>query len=249
MARLIININLFIQSGDGVEEEGWYLHNAMIHEGIIYHPECFKDLQKNGELDSSLDTTADSMMDTSTGVIKEEAPEGSDQEMKPVVPDLKLEQPEEMISEPPAPAEPIEMVVETPVSVKEEKPEQESETTEAMELTEEVKTELTDPPADQPDEPTKEVKEEDAEDAEKEQEQEQELEEESSANTSLVGDESHMLAAPVMSQPKVVNLLEGGDWLCLSPQFSSIVIITKIYLSPLPSRYERLLSSDGSLPG
>merc|ERR1719445_2760223 len=128
-------------------------------------------------------------MDTSTGVIKEEAPEGSDQEMKPVVPDLKLEQPEEMVSESPAPAE---MVVETPVSVKEEKPEPESETTEAMELTEEVKTELTDPPAEQPDEPTKE-----------EQELEQEQEEESSANTSLVGDESHMLAAPVMSQPKV----------------------------------------------
>ena len=91
-----------------MEEEGWYLHNAMIHEGVIYHPDCFKDLQKNGDLDNSLDTTADSVMDTSSGVIKEEAPEETDQEMKPVVPDVKLEQTEEMITEPAA-AEPSEM--------------------------------------------------------------------------------------------------------------------------------------------
>merc|ERR1712110_620025 len=38
---------------------------------------------------------------------------------------------------------------------------------------------------------------------EEKEEAEKEVEEESSANTSLVGDESHMLAAPVMSQPKV----------------------------------------------
>ena len=226
-----------------MEEEGWYLHNAMIHEGVIYHPDCFKDLQKNGGLDNSLDTTADSVMDTSSGAIKEETPEESDQEMKPAVPDVKLEQTEEMITEPaaepPAPAEPSEMVVETPVSVKEEQPEPEPVKTEPMELSEEVKTELTDPTADQLEEPEQEVKE----------EAEKEVEEESSANTSLVGDESHMLAAPVMSQPKVVNLLEGGDWLCLPSQFSSIVMITKIYLSPRSSCNERLLYSPPHGPG
>ena len=227
-----------------MEEEGWYLHNAMIHEGVIYHPDCFKDLQKNGDLDNSLDTTADSVMDTSSGVIKEEAPEETDQEMKPVVPDVKLEQTEEMITEPAA-AEPSEMVVETPVIPKEEQPEAEPEpeaaNTEAMELTEEDKTELTD---------QTEVKQEEPEPDVKEEPEVKEVEEESSANTSLVGDEeSHMLAAPVMSQPKVVNLLEGGDWLCLPSQFSSIVIITKIYLSPRSSCYERLLYSPAYGPG
>merc|ERR1719192_1950102 len=59
-----------------------------------------------------------------------------------------------------------------------------------MELTEEVKTEPSDQTADK-------VEEKEGVKAEKE------LEEESSANTSLVGDESHMMAAPVMSQPKV----------------------------------------------
>ena len=108
-----------------------------------------------------------------------------------------------------------------------------------MELPEEVKTEQTDAPADQMEEAEQEVKE----------EAEKEVEEESSANTSLVGDESHMLAAPIMSQPKVVNLLEGGDWLCLPSQFSSIVIITKIYLSPRSSSYERLLCSPAYGPG
>ena len=256
MARLIININLFIQSGDGVEEEGWYLHNAMIHEGVIYHPDCFKDLQKNGGLDTSLDTTADSVMDTSSGVIKEEAHEESDQEMKPTVPDVKLEQTEEETtaepaSEPPAAAEPSEMEVEAPVSVKEEQPE--SLKIEAMELTEEVKTEPSDQTADKVEEKEglKEEKDEEKDEEKEEvtEESEKELEEESSANTSLVGDESHMMAAPVMSQPKVVNLLEGGDWLCLPSQFSSIVIITKIYLSPRPSCYERLLCSPTYGPG
>ena len=222
-----------------MEEEGWYLHNAMIHEGVIYHPDCFKDLQKNGDLDNSLDTTADSVMDTSSGVIKEERPEESDQEMKPLVPEVTQEQAEEMITEP-APAESTEMVVETPVSVKEEQPEPESvntEAMEAMELTEEVKTELTD----KLEEPEQEVKEETEKEVKEEKEEaEKEVEEESSANTSLVGDESHMLAAPVMSQPKVVNLLEGGDWLCLPSQFSSIVIITKIYTSPRSSSYQSI---------
>ena len=235
-----------------MEEEGWYLHNAMIHEGVIYHPDCFKDLQKNGGLDNSLDTTADSVMDTSSGVIKEEAQEEPDQEMKSEVPDVRPEQTEEIkteaAAEPPATAEPSEMEVETPVSLKEEQSEPESvntEAMEAMELTDEVKTELTDQTAEKLEESEKEENEE----KEVKEEAEKELEEESSANTSLVGDESHMLAAPVMSQPKVVNLLEGGDWLCLPSQFSSIVMITKIYLSPRSSCNERLLYSPPHGPG
>merc|ERR1719195_1054029 len=84
------------QSGEGVEEEGWYFHNAMIHDGVIYHPECFKDLEKNGEcletsMDTTADSTADSNMDTSTPAVQEpedqEQPMEADLEVKPTVAD------------------------------------------------------------------------------------------------------------------------------------------------------------------
>ena len=86
-----------------MEEEGWYFHNAMIHDGVIYHPECFKDLEKNGEcletsMDTTADSTADSNMDTSTPAVQEpedqEQPMEADLEVKPTVADVKEEQPE-----------------------------------------------------------------------------------------------------------------------------------------------------------
>ena len=42
----------FFEHGDGDHEEGWYLNNAMEHEGTVYHPECFKD--KDNAMDNSL---------------------------------------------------------------------------------------------------------------------------------------------------------------------------------------------------
>merc|ERR1711981_466206 len=108
---------------------------------------------------------------------------------------MKVEQPDQVAPEPQP--QPTEMEVETPFSLKEEsesKPEPETET-ETQTQTEAAVTELpelnikAEQPTDNSEEPSEEA--------------EQETEEASSANTSLVGDESHMLAAPVMSQPKV----------------------------------------------
>jgi len=234
----------FKQSGEGVEEEGWYYHNAMLHEGVLYHPECFKDLEKNGGcMDSSMDTTADSVMDntadsamdTSNGAIKDPAMDV--EEMTPMVADVKLEQPEQSEEESQPSSNEI---AETPINVKAEDPEP---------LEPEIKTESApphqaesveaEPNTENSEDPSEEVKKEPKEEEEDEEVEEdkkvaeEETEKASSANTSLVGDESHELAAPVMSQPKVVNLLEGGDWLCLSSQLT-VVILTKIYLS-----YER----------
>ena len=109
-----------------MEEEGWYYHNAMLHEGVLYHPECFKDLEKNGGMDSSMDTTADSVMDntadsamdTSNGAIKDPAMDV--EEMTPMVADVKLEQPEQSDEESKPSSNEI---AETPINVKAEDPE------------------------------------------------------------------------------------------------------------------------------
>merc|ERR1712233_206099 len=49
------------KQGEGSEEGGWYLHNAMRHEDVLYHPECHKDLDKAGQVDSSMDTTTENI--------------------------------------------------------------------------------------------------------------------------------------------------------------------------------------------
>ena len=41
----------FFEHGDGDQDEGWYLNNAMEHKGTVYHPECFKD--KDNTMDNS----------------------------------------------------------------------------------------------------------------------------------------------------------------------------------------------------
>merc|ERR1712073_212986 len=71
------------------EEEGWYLHNAMEHENVIYHPECFKD--KNNVVDTSMDTTTDSGLDTSAVVTKEEPADTEEEEAKPSTEEMQQE--------------------------------------------------------------------------------------------------------------------------------------------------------------
>lgn len=221
-----------------MEEEGWYYHNAMVHEGVIYHPECFKDLEKNGGcMDSSMDTTADSVMDntadsamdTSNSAIKDPAMDV--EEMTPMVADVKLEQPEQSEEE----SQPSSNEMETPISVKAEDEPLEPEIKTESAPPQQAESVEAEPNTENPEDPSEEVNKEPKEEEEEEDKKlaEEETDKASSANTSLVGDESHELAAPVMSQPKVVNLLAGGDWLCLSSQLT-VVIITKIYLS-----YER----------
>jgi len=47
-----------------LEEGGWYLHNAMRHEGVLYHPECHKDMEKVGQVDTSFNTTIEAINTT-----------------------------------------------------------------------------------------------------------------------------------------------------------------------------------------
>ena len=47
-----------------MEEGGWYLHNAMRHEGVLYHPECHKDMEKVGQVDTSFNTTIEAINTT-----------------------------------------------------------------------------------------------------------------------------------------------------------------------------------------
>merc|ERR1719431_1306870 len=65
------------KQGEGSEEGGWYLHNAMRHEGVLYHPECYKDLDKVSQVDSSMDTTTDNLDTTANEEkVKEEGGSG-----------------------------------------------------------------------------------------------------------------------------------------------------------------------------
>ena len=52
--------------GDGSEEGGWYLHNAVRHDDVLFHPECHKDMDKVGQVDTSVDTTIETMDTTET---------------------------------------------------------------------------------------------------------------------------------------------------------------------------------------
>ena len=162
---------LFFQS-EGNEEEGWYLHNAMVYEGTVYHPECFKD--KNNAMDSSLDTSADQTMAEENEVVPKEEP--MSQEVDKVVSPAEAENGESM-----------EVTVAEPVSIKEEKDavqqtdNQENAPVEEMEVKSEEPVEKVEP----------------------EEEKAEDKQEDQSANTSLA-DDNMLLAAPVVTQPKVV---------------------------------------------
>lgn len=56
----------FYKQGDGLEEGGWYLHNAIRHDDVLYHPECHKDMEKTSLVDTSVDTTTEAMDTTET---------------------------------------------------------------------------------------------------------------------------------------------------------------------------------------
>ena len=85
--------------GDGSEEGGWYLHNAVRHDDVLFHPECHKDINKVGQVETSVVTTIETMDTTETeqkvdlvesiGNILERVEE-EDVEMKP---DVKVKVP------------------------------------------------------------------------------------------------------------------------------------------------------------
>lgn len=160
----------------------------MVYEGIVYHPECFKD--KNNAMDNSLDTSADTAMETSVVAENEVVPKQEPMtEEEPKIPEedkavapIKAENDKEESME----------VTETEtesVSIKEENdPVQETNVQEDPNV-EEMET--------KDEEANEEVKPE-------EEKAVEDKEEDLSANTSLVSDDNMLLAAPVVTQPKVV---------------------------------------------
>merc|ERR1712098_799997 len=172
------------QAGEGTEEEGWYLHNAMKHEGVIYHPECFKD-KKN--LDTSVDTTLeDSAMDTSENNLNEEPMEQAPAEEKAIKAEVERKNDDDTAA---APLENLSIKEEThdTENVKEEPKQEINEVN--------VKTEPSVSPKIESDE------------TKNDEVKDEELNEEnvnSSGNTSFVVDDHMMLAAPVITQQKVV---------------------------------------------
>jgi len=177
------------QGGKAGEEEGWYLHNAMKHEGIIYHPECFKD--KDNVVDTSLDSTMDkSTIEQETVVTKIEPLETMETDIKPVVENMETEAGGDANTCDTVKHEddaPMEESTE-PINVKKEPSIEQPTEEEPLEDASDVKQEA-------------EVKTEDdvAEMVDTAEEKTESL----SANTSLVSDDNLMLAAPVVTQPKV----------------------------------------------
>ena len=210
---------MVLQGGDGNEEEGWYLHNAMEHENVIYHPECFKD--KNNVVDTSMDTTTDSGLDTSAVVTKEEPADTEEEEAKPSTEEMmqqedSIQETNEVKVEPPSAADTSEEDLNvkeeiTPIAAPTDAMEESKEDAEDVKTETDIKTE----------------------DVSEEPQEEEVKEDDPSANTSLVSDDNMMLAAPVVSQPKVVvaNWRKGSH---IGPSSVILYCMQKYILGHLP---------------
>ena len=160
----------------------------MVYEGIVYHPECFKD--KNNAMDNSLDTSADTAMETSVVAENEIVPKQepmADEESK-TLEEEKVVAPVKAENDQEESMEVIEAGTES-VSIKEE--------TDAVQETN---------VQEDPNVEEMETKDEEANEEVKPEEEKavEDKEEDRSANTSLVSDDNMLLAAPVVTQPKVV---------------------------------------------
>ncbi len=164
----------------------------MVYEGTVYHPECFKD--KNNAMDNSLDTSADTGMETAVAeneiVPKEEQiakEEPKSQEDEKFVSTVEAENAKEESME-------LSEAETGPVPIKEE--------IDALQET------------DVHDNANVEEMELKNDEADEEEEKTVEDKEDRSANTSLVSDDNMLLAAPVVTQPKVVvtKWRRDRDW-------------------------------------
>jgi len=217
----------FYKQAEGVEEGGWYLHNAMRHEGVLYHPECFKDMEKNTSMETaSADTTMESL-DRSDHPVKLDQQE---EKMESGEKEENIEQPSKLKMESENPSEEDLKAIDS-LAIKEETPipivmqDQILTGLEIDSLTE-IKTEapVVDVSAEDPEEKMDskstddndnnvEIKEE-TENGEKEElkeDAEEGVEKTAAGNNSLVDDAVEM-SAPVVAQPKVeikVNILNA----------------------------------------
>merc|ERR1719154_83935 len=196
----------FYKQGDGMEEGGWYLHNAVRVDGVLYHPECHKDMEKVGHGDTSVDTTIDTM-DTSEEKVHTdglEEPVGQILELVKEEPEADIDVKPEVLDND---SEKIESSVEKMdtecIGVKEEGVEKELKPTDDNDNNVEVKGEV----VGEGDESMEEVNEDEV----------------ASANNSLVADGAesgaNSLSAPVVAQPKVVMTGLHGELPVLTVQF------------------------------
>ena len=224
--------NNIFQSGDG-EEEGWYLHNAMkAEDGIIYHPECFKDrtqaLDNSADADttmdadttaekSSMETTIDvvtKQMETTLDVVTKQEPTAIDEESKPSdtsLNDVNIKKEESDVENVQSESNNGEVSVKLEGAIEDSSPDPSNEIPpESMES--EVKTE--------------ELSDEAQEDAKQESDG-------CVSHTSLVTDDNMQLAAPIMPQPKVVVTI----WMkgsILGPSSVILYSVQKYILGLLP---------------
>ena len=169
----------------------------MVYEGIVYHPECFKD--KNNAMDTSLDTSADTGLETAAAVAENE-----------IVPK------EEQIAKEEPKSQEDENVVATveAENVKEESMELSEAETGSVPIKEEIDALQETDVHDNANVEEMELKNEADEEVKPEEEKTvEDKEEDRSANTSLVSDDNMLLAAPVVTQPKVVTKWRRDrDW-------------------------------------
>ena len=169
----------------------------MVYEGIVYHPECFKD--KNNAMDTSLDTSADTGLETAAATAENE-----------IVP-----KEEQIVKEEPKSQE-DENVVNTveAENVKEESMELSEAETGSVPIKEEIDALQETDVHDNANVEEMELKNEADEEVKPEEEKTvEDKEEDRSANTSLVSDDNMLLAAPVVTQPKVVTKWRRDrDW-------------------------------------
>lgn len=82
----------FFKQGDNDEEGGWYVHNAVLEDGVMYHPECLKDKDhlNNSIAESSINETAESEATDSKSDVKSEEVK-KEVETEEVKADVKME--------------------------------------------------------------------------------------------------------------------------------------------------------------
>ena len=166
----------------------------MRHEGVLYHPECFKDLDKVSQVDSSMDTTADNLDTTAQEEkVKEQAENTGEGEHVGNILEMVKEEDVEMEANVKVEASELDKGQQAPVEKMETDPH--GTTEEDAKPTDDNANNL-------------EVKEEPSDEASSAVEEAKADEELGSANNSLVADgaESGMnsLSAPVVAQQKVV---------------------------------------------
>jgi len=85
----------FYKQGENDEEGGWYVHNAVLEDGVVFHPECLKDKDKGLDIstaDSSVNEALESM-DTEEKVVEDVTVKSEEVEMKEESKEVSVDEP------------------------------------------------------------------------------------------------------------------------------------------------------------